>query len=381
MITMKIADFDVEIWMNKYETVCRYNISESCVDSITLADLMALAGKSDTILGEILPFKMTYGAIEGSLRLRKAIAALYETVSPDNVLITHGAIGANALLYETLVEPGDEIISVVPTYQQHFSIPESFGANVKRLQLREQDGFLPDLAELQGLVTPKTKLIALTNPNNPSGSLMDKAFLERVVRIAAANDAYILCDEVYRGVNQDDDEMSASIVDLYARGISVSSMSKAFALAGLRLGWIAGPSDVLHAAMIHRDYNTISVGLLDDHIASIALEHRDALLERNRAIVRTNLAILDAWVAAEPLISYVKPKGGTVTLLKYNVPTLGSAEFCRRLIEETGVLLMPGAALGMEGHVRIGFGNGTEVLRQGLEQTSRFLAQFARQAA
>jgi len=187
----------------------------------------------------------------------------------------------------------------------------------------------------------------------------------------------VISDEVYRGVNQDDDELTPSIVDLYDRGIAVGSMSKAFALAGLRLGWIVAPSEVLRAVMIHRDYNTISVGVLDDHFAAIALEHRDALLERNRAIVRTNLAILDAWVAHEPLISYVRPKGGTVALLNYDLD-MSSVEFCKRLIEETGVLLMPGSALGMEGSVRIGFGNGTEVLKAGLAATSTFLAQFRR---
>lgn len=369
---MKIDDFAVEIWMNRFETRCRYNISESCVDSITLRDLLALAGRSGTILDEILPLKMTYGAIEGSERLRHAIAALYETVSVENVLVTHGAIGANALLYESLIGPGDEVVSIVPTYQQHVSLPESYGATVKRLQLREEDGYLPDLDQLARLVTPKTKLISMTNPNNPTGSVMDRACLEAIVAIAARNGAYVLCDEVYRGVNQDDDTLTASIADLYPRGIAVGSMSKAFALAGLRLGWIAGPKEVLEAVMIHRDYNTISVGMLDDHFATIALENRDALLVRNRAIVRTNLDILDAWVQHQPLISYVKPKGGTVTLLKYR-PDMDSVSFCQRLIDETGVLLMPGSALGMEGQVRIGFGNGTQVLREGLAATAGFL--------
>jgi aspartate/methionine/tyrosine aminotransferase len=156
-------------------------------------------------------------------------------------------------------------------------------------------------------------------------------------------------------------------------------MSKAFALAGLRLGWIVAPPEVFHAVMIHRDYNTISVGVLDDLLASIALENREALLKRNRAIVRTNLDILDAWVQREPLISFTRPAGGTVTLLKYHAP-LSSVEFCTRLMDETGVLLMPGSALDMEGTVRIGFGNGTKTLKGGLEATSRFLDQFRQPA-
>ena len=373
---MKIDDFAVEIWMNRYETVCRYNIAESCVDSITLGALLAMAGRTDDFAAEISALKMTYGAIEGSMRLRRAIAGLYESVAPEQTLVTHGAAGANALLYESLIEPGDRIVSFHPTYQQHLSLPESYGATVTRLPLLAENGYLPDLEALERLVGPDTKLIALTNPNNPMGALIDRGMLEGIARIADAHGAWVLCDEVYRGVNQHDDRLTPSIVDLYAKGIAVGSMSKAFALAGLRLGWIVAPDAVLHRVMIHRDYTTISVGVLDDLLAAIALETRGPLLERNRAIVRTNLDILDRWVAREPLISWVKPLGGTVTLLAYDLD-MTSVEFCTRLIEETGALLMPGSALGMEGTVRIGFGNGTAALRDGLEAVSRFLASLA----
>ncbi len=141
---MKIADFAVEIWMNANETRCWFNMAESCVDSITLRDLLSLAGKTETILDELLPMKLTYGAIAGSERLRTAIASLYPGRNADEVLVTHGAAGANALLYETLIEPGDEVVCIVPTYQQHYSIPESFGAVVKRLHLRRENAYLVD---------------------------------------------------------------------------------------------------------------------------------------------------------------------------------------------------------------------------------------------
>lgn len=372
---MKIEDFHVEIWMNTYETKCKHNIAETCVDSITFADLMELAGKTGDILGELNGMKLTYGAIEGSLRLRTAISALYPGRGPHEVLVTHGAIGANALLYDTLIEPGDEVVSIVPAYQQHYSLPESRGARVKRLKLRAEDGYLPDLDALEALVTPETKIIALTNPNNPTGSVIDEARLRGIADIARRHNAWVLCDEVYRGVNQADDAMPASMAEIYERGVAVGSMSKAFALAGLRLGWIVASPDLLQKVTVHRDYNTISVGMIDDHVASIALENSDALLRRNRQIVRTNLTLLDAWVSREPLMSWVRPTGGTVTLLNYDLD-IGSYEFCRRLMDETGVLLTPGAAFEMEGTVRIGFGNGTDALRGGLEGLSRFLAGF-----
>ena len=369
---MKIKPFGVEIWMNQYETQCAYNLAETCVESLTVAQLLDLAGKRGAILDELLPLKLTYGAIEGSERLRGNIASLYTRQKPENVTITHGAIGANALVYATLVEPGDRVISVLPTYQQHYSIPESLGADVQIHKLREENAFLPDLDAIERLITPNTKLIALTNPNNPTGSVVDRAMMQRVAELAARCGAYVLCDEVYRGVDQVGDALTVSMADLYERGISTGSMSKAFSLAGLRLGWIVGPKDLIHAVSIHRDYNTISVGMLDDHFASIALEHRDAILTRNRAIVRENLAILDRWVAEEPAISYVKPKGGTVALLKYDVD-MPSRDFCVRLLEAEGVMFTPGSALDMEGYVRIGYANNRAVLEEGLPRVSRFL--------
>ena len=371
---MKIRDFGVEIWMNRYENHCELNLAETCVESLTVAELLDMAGKRDAILSELLPMKLTYGAIEGSDRLRGLIAGLYDRQAIENVVVTHGAIGANALVHETLVEPGDRVISVLPTYQQHYSIPESFGADVQILKLKPEHGFLPDLEELRRLATPDTRLICLNNPNNPTGSLMDRDFLLEVVQIARGCGAWILCDEVYRGTDQQGDGMTASIADLYEKGISTGSMSKTYSLAGLRLGWIVGPKALLHAVSIHRDYNTISVGMLDDHFAAVALENRGKILARSHDITRRNLAILAEWVEGEPLISWVKPKSGTTALLKYDLP-LTSEVFCTTLLERTGVMLTPGSAMDMEGYLRIGYANGEAILREGLKRMSAFLAE------
>ena len=289
---MKIRNSGVEIWMNKYETQCELNLAETCVESLTVAELLDMAGIND-IAQQLLPLKLTYGEIEGSVRLRNLVAGLYETQKMENVVTTHGAIGANALVHQTLVERGDRVISVLPTYQQHYSIPESIGADTQILKLTEKTGFLPDLEELKALATPGTKLIAINNPNNPTGSLMDRAYLEKLVEIARACGAWVLCDEVYRGTDQEGElGMTVSIADLYEKGISTGSMSKTYSLAGLRLGWIAGPVELIHAVSVHRDYNTISVGMLDDHFAAIALENKDKILKRSHEITRTNLAIL-----------------------------------------------------------------------------------------
>lgn len=373
---VRIREFAVEQWMNEYEETCRYNLAETCVRSLTAGELLELSGRRDDVIAELEATALTYGPIPGSPRLRALVAGLYGRQGADNVLVTHGAIGANALVHATLVGPGDHVVSIVPTYQQHASIPESYGARVDLLTLREEDGWLPDLDELDRLVTADTRLIALANPNNPTGALVDEADLRRIVEIAERAGAWVLCDEVYRGVDQEGDGFTASIADLYERGVSTGSMSKPFSLAGLRLGWIVAPADLLAAVAIHRDYTTISVGRVDDLLASVALESRDAILGRAKRITRTNLAILDEWVASRSDVHYVRPRSGTTALLRYDAP-LGSYELCRRLLAETGVMFTPGDAFEVPSTVRIGYADDTDTLRTGLRLFGEFLDGLA----
>jgi aspartate/methionine/tyrosine aminotransferase len=309
--------------------------------------------------------KLTYGAIEGSDRLRAAIADLYQHHGADSVIVTHGTIGANMLVHRALVERGDHVISIAPTYQQHYSIPESIGADVELLWLREADGWLPDLDRLRALCRPQTKLIALTNPNNPTGALIPEAMLAEIAAIARRVGAWVLCDEVYRGIDQDDPGTTGSIADIYERGISTAGMSKVYSLAGLRVGWVVAPREVLDAVMIQRDYDTISIGMIDDHFAALALEHRQAILRRARSITRENLQLLADFVATSPVLRWVRPRAGTTALVAVDLP-VPSRDLCLRLLQETGVMFTPGTALGMEGYVRIGYANNREVLQEGL---------------
>jgi len=371
---MEIKPFGVEMWMNEFETKCELNLAETCVDSITLAELLDMAGKRESVLDELLPMRLGYGDIEGSPRLRDAIASLYLKQARENVLVCHGTIGANALVHQALVSKGDHVIAVVPTYQQHYSIPESIGAEVALLHLRQEHNYLPDLAALKAILRPTTKLIAINNPNNPTGALMDRAMLAEIASLARSVGAWILCDEVYRGTDQSGDGYTASMADLYEKGISTAGMSKAYSLAGLRLGWIVAPREVLEAAMIHRDYNTISVGRIDDYLAALALENRDKILARAHRITRDNLAILAQWMEGEKRMRWVKPKSGTTALLTYDLP-MSSRDFCLGLLEEEGVMLCPGSAFDLEGTVRMGYACPTDVLEQGLARMSRFLAR------
>lgn len=375
---MKIRDFGVEMWMNAYENDCTHNLAETCVRSLTVEELLDLSGKREETLEQLIQTRLTYGDIPGSLRLRQAIAGLYQAMSPERVTITNGAIGANALTMLTLVEPGDRVISVLPTYQQHYSIPESIGAQVDILQLREENGWLPDLDELRGLVKKaggKVRLININNPNNPTGSVMEEPMLREIAGIAREAGAWLLCDEVYRGLCHQGDPYTASVADLYEKGISTGSMSKVYSLAGLRLGWIAGPRELTERLERQRDYHIISVGRLDDLLASVALESREAISARNLAICREGGRLLAEFVAGEPHITYVKPKGGTTAFLRYDLP-MESAELCRRLQEETGVMLLPGSALDMEGYLRIGYCNDPGITEAGLARFGEWLRQF-----
>ncbi|MGB3408508.1 MAG: aminotransferase class I/II-fold pyridoxal phosphate-dependent enzyme [Jannaschia sp.] len=369
---MHIEPFGVEIWMNAHETRCRLNLAETCVAALTLAELLEITGQNDAALSPLLGLPLTYGEIEGSERLRSAIAALYSDRTPHEVIVTHGTVGANDLVWRTLVTAGDHVVSVVPTYQQHVSIPESLGADVSRLHLRAEDGYLPDLDALARLIRPDTKVVAFTNPNNPTGSLMPRDMLERIITLADAVGATVLADEVYRGTAQTGDGHSPSVADLSPRAVATAGMSKAFSLAGLRLGWITAPRAVLDAISHHRDYTTISVGVLDDHFASLALTSADRILARSVRITRENLSIVSDWIAGEPGLSWVRPMAGTTALLRYDLD-IGSEALCRDLLAETGVLLTPGAVMAMEGTVRLGFANRTEDLRAGLPLISDFL--------
>ena len=375
---MKIKPFAVEEWMNAWEVGAKYNIAETCVDSISMNELFELTGEDKTeFLNRLCARRLSYGDIEGLPEFRKGVCGLYKTLNIENIVPTHGASGANHHVFYSLISPGDRVVSIMPTYQQLYSIPESYGADVQILHLSKENNYLPDLEKLRRLVTPKTKMICINNPNNPTGALMSEQMLREIVDIARSADAWILCDEVYRHLSQEDG-WCPSIVDLYEKGISVSSMSKVFSLAGLRLGWIATHDmSVVKSCLSHRDYNLVSCGVFDEMLAAVALKHRDKLLERSRKIVRENLQILDDWVGSEPHVSYVKPKAGTTALVYYDLD-ISSYEFCEEMYKKTGAFVTPGDCFEVPHSMRIGYAYGKQDLIDGLKAISEYIAMKTR---
>ena len=374
---MNIKPFAVEEWMNEYEVGARYNIAETCVDSVSLNELFALTGEDkDAFLKDFCARRLTYGDIWGSDGLREGVCGLYHTVKPGEVVLTHGAAGANHHVFCSLISAGERVVSIMPTYQQLYSIPASIGAEVAIMHLKQENSYLPDLDELKALVTPETKMICINNPNNPTGALMSRELLEQIVEIARSVDAYILCDEVYRHLTQEDG-WCESIADLYEKGISVSSMSKVFSLAGLRMGWIAThDKDALAAFLSHRDYDLISCGMFDDAAASLALRHSDKMIRRNQAIVRENLAILDAWVREHPHFYYTKPQAGTTALVYYDFD-IPSYDFCKRMYHATGAFVTPGDCFEQPHSMRIGYACDQQTLKDGLAALAEFAETLA----
>ncbi|KAK2598544.1 hypothetical protein N8I77_011949 [Diaporthe amygdali] len=392
---VKIEPFAVEQWMDEYETTPGVlNIAETCAASVSIDDLGTLSTGKHSASPVNLSTKLTYGAIRGSEKLRGRVAALYETdgappLSADNLLITQGAIVANFLLLYTLIGPGDHAVCVYPTYQQLYGVPQSLGAEVSLWKLRQDNGYVPDVTELESLVKSNTKMIILNNPNNPTGATIPKAVLKSIVDFARARDIIILCDEVYSPLYHSppsDADIPPSILSFgYDKTISTGSMSKAWALAGIRLGWVASrDKGIIEAIAEARDYTTISVSQLDDQVATYALsdEVRPALIKRNLELARTNLALLREFVDGHKgVCSWVKPTAGTTAFIQFTNggKPVDDVAFCLDVLGKTKVMFLPGSKCfghdrDFKGYVRVGYVSETAVLVEGLKKLGEYVS-------
>ncbi|CEP61062.1 uncharacterized protein LALA0_S02e05886g [Lachancea lanzarotensis] len=352
-------DFLVEQFMDKYEEDVVYNVGETCCYSLSLNELEELSGEKFEFDYDK---RFTYGSIRGTKQLRSLIAEIHSNdevhLTEKNVLITNGAIGANFLIHYAVAGPGDHVICVAPTYQQLNSVPQMFGAEVELLQLKATDDYLPNFLELKSMLKDNTKLIVLNNPNNPLGSVIPTELLAQIVALADEAGIRVLNDEVYSPLFYSC-EQPKSLCQLSTTGITTGSMSKAYAAAGLRLGWIVTQDlDFLETASSRRDYNTISVSMVDDAIASYILRNRQAVLDRNSTLCRENLAILKEFVEnSDGKFTFLnEPKGGSVCLLRLN-GIKDTEKFAATLATQFKVLAAPGECFGIPGTIRIGVGN------------------------
>lgn len=371
---MNIQPFGVEEWLNVWENDAIYDIAGSSISSMTLKEILSIGDKpQEVLIDELLKKKMNYGWIEGSPDFKEEVAKLYDHAKPNQILQTNGATGANFLALYALIERGDHIISLYPTYQQLYDIPRSFGAEVDFWEIKEENNWLPSLDDLQHLIKPNTKMICINNANNPTGAVMDRSFLEKLVELARAADIYILSDEVYRPLEEELDV--PAIYDLYDKGISTHSLSKTYSVPGVRVGWIVANDDLSDLFRKYRDYTMICAGVFDDYIATHILKNKDRVIERNKKIVSENLQIVKDWVAKEPRVSLVVPKKVSTSFIKLDIPE-ETEQFCIRLLKEKGVLLVPGNRFDLPGYARLGYCTDKATLIKGLSELSEFLRQF-----
>ncbi len=353
---MRIEDFELERFLARYEFAVRHLLCASDVEGWAMADLLALADPETAALWHGLG--LGYTEAPGHPLLRAEIATLYEGIDPDEVLVFSGAEEAIFAIVNVLLGPGDHAIVVWPSYQSLHAIARATGADVTLHELRAADGWAIDLDRLRRQVTPRTKLIVLNVPHNPTGALPDVTTFRAVADIAADAGATLLSDEVYRFLERDPLHRLPAGADVGAHGISVGVMSKSFALAGLRIGWLAShDARLLDAAARFKDYTTICASAPAEILALIALRARDTVLARSRRIVDANLALLDGFFARRPgQYRWVRPRGGSVGFpeLLAGVPV---ARFAEDLVAAEGVLLAPGSIFGHPGnHFRIGYG-------------------------
>lgn len=371
---MEIAKFGVEDFLNVYENDAEWDIAGSSIASMTLEEIIACGDKTKAeVINDLMCKTMNYGWIEGSPEFKEEVAKLYAHVHASQILQTNGATGANFLALYALLEPGDHVIALNPTYQQMQDIPRSLGCDVDLWNIYEDNNWLPKLDELKVLIRPNTKMITLCNANNPTGAVMERPFLQEIVNMAKEVGAYILVDEIYRPFEEGIDV--PSIVDLYDKGISTCSLSKTYSVPGVRVGWIVSNDELANIFRKYRDYTMICCGVFDDYLATYVLRNKDKVLARNRKIVRDNLALVKEWVANEPRASLVFPKEVSTSCLALDIP-IDDETFCINILRDEKVLLVPGSRFNMPGHVRLGYCTRTEILKEGLKRLSKYLKKF-----
>jgi aspartate/methionine/tyrosine aminotransferase len=353
----------MERWQSTYEHRVRYNLSESGVHPLTAGELLELAG-SDLELGRV---RLGYTQSNGSDELRSLIAGMYPGASDMSVLVTVGGAEANFASFWHLFEREGKAAVVVPTYGQVPGLIDSFGGRVLPVPLVEADGWQPDLGALERALEDGARFVLATNPNNPTGAVLSTESMNRLARLTERHGAWILADEVYQGAEIGDTK-TPSFWGRHERVLVTNSLSKAYGLPGLRIGWIVGPEREIAELWGRTDYSTICPAALSDSLACVALAPgtRARIRERTRGIVTKNLALLEEWMRAQGgRFHYRPPDAGAICYARYDAD-VNSSVFAEKLRAEKSVLVVPGDHFGMDRYIRIGFGNPAEELLEAL---------------
>lgn len=373
---MNIPAFKLEEFWKKYEFTAPYLLCCSDAESWKLNEILELADPESKKLWESL--SLGYTESPGLPILRKEISHLYSSIDNDQVLTFAGAEEGIYCSMRTLVEPGDHVIVIDPCYQSLATLPQSFGADISRIALGSKNQWQLDLKEVETAFRSDTKLLILNYPHNPTGAVLTKEVFEGLIELARKRGAYIFCDEVYRYLEIDEAKRLPSIADAYEKGIALNVMTKAFGLAGLRIGWLATQDvDFLQKVGSYKLYTSICNSAPSEILALIALRAKDKILKRNRKVMLDNLKILDSFMKRHnDLLSWVPPQSGTMAVLELLLP-VSIEKFSEELVEKMGVLIMPGNVFDLPGNFfRIGFGKKNMI--EALDRFEQFLKHYGK---
>ena len=351
---MAIKPFQLERYFARYEFTTRYLLCSSDCESVSVADLLALEPGSDESLRALW---LGYTESSGSPDLRRAISRIYENITPDQVLVHSGAEEAIFTFMHANLKAGDHVIVHRPCYQSLFEVAANIGCEVTDWNAREENGWALDLDELKAALRPNTRAVIVNTPHNPTGFLMSRADFLELNRLSQEWDFWLFCDEVYRESEYDPALRLPAACDVNPLAISLGVVSKTYGLAGLRIGWVASQqSGILQRMAVVKDYTTICSSAPSELLATLALDHREVLAERNLDIIKANLKLLDAFFSTHAdRFAWVRPRAGSIAF-----PRLLNGDidkFCHELVTRAGVLLLPGTLFGeRENHFRIGFG-------------------------
>jgi aspartate/methionine/tyrosine aminotransferase len=359
---VKIEPFQMERMQSTWENVVDYDLSESGVRPLTLRELLEMGLDLERVLDTPLGYSQSNGTVE----LRELLAAHYPGAGVEHLEVTNGTSEANYVLCLALLREGDEVALEVPNYMQLWGLPRSLGARINEFHLRSDQDWTPDWEEFERAVTPRTRLVYLSNPNNPTGAVLSADAMRRIVDRCERVGAWLLADEVYQGA-EFCGPRTPSFWGMGERVIVTSGLSKAYGIPGVRIGWIAGPPALIAECWTQHDYLTIGPNKLSDLVARVAVrpENREKCYRRTRRILSENLPLFREWVAGfAGQLQLGNPRAGAMALVQYAAP-VPSLELCERIRQRQSTLIVPGSHLGMEGFLRIWFGGRPEFLREG----------------
>jgi aspartate/methionine/tyrosine aminotransferase len=370
---MSIELFEMERMQSTWENVVEFDMSESGVRPLTLRELVEMGFDLEAFLDRPLGYSQSNGTIE----LRQRIAALYPGSDVDHVEVTNGTSEANYLIALSQVRQGDEMAMEAPNYMQMPGVARSVGATVRTFHLRQETGWEPDWEEFERAVTPRTRLLYLSNPNNPTGSVLSDEAMDRIVKRCEFTGTWLLSDEVYLGA-EIHRPRTKSFWGMSDRVIVTSGLSKAYGIPGVRIGWIVGPPKVIEESWTQHDYLTIGPNKMSDAIARIAVEprNRERCYSRTREILAHNIPIAREWIERfDGRVTWREPEAGAIALVRYT-SSVPSVEVAERVRTTQSTLIVPGSHVGLEGYLRIWLGGREEFLREGLRRIGTVLCSL-----